>query len=97
MGGTLTGNPSDPQLVWLVDGRGNRIDISWPPGFAVVFAPDAILFDGRRSVVARAGNLLDVNVDPASHAGTIADPYPANQFNAGDVANEVCYPPPASP
>jgi hypothetical protein len=89
--GKLQGNPEDPQLVWLVSPSGRRIDVLWPPGFAVTFEPTLLLYDSHGTVIARAGDTIDINTDPARHAGTNTDPYKANDFNGG------CYAPMASP
>lgn len=89
--GTLQGNASDPKLVWLIASTGNRIDVLWPPGFAVQFEPRMTLLDSAGAAVAHGGDRIDINTDPASHVGTGSDPFLASQFNEG------CYAPPASP
>jgi hypothetical protein len=93
--GTLRGDPADPRGVWLESPTGHRIDVVWPPGFAVRFQPAAAVYDGKRTNVARAGNRMEINTDPAGHAGSAEDPYPADQFNTGDPTLETCYAPPA--
>ena len=79
--GHLHGDPEDKQLVWLVTDAGLRIDILWPPGFSVRFEPRLELLDDTGALVGISGQRLDINTDPSSHAGTVEDPFPANQFD----------------
>jgi hypothetical protein len=89
--GTLSGNVSDPTFVWLSSPSGQRFDVLWPPGFAVLFEPRLTLLDASGAAVAHGGDRIDINTHPARHAGTASDPYLASQFNEG------CYAPPVTP
>jgi hypothetical protein len=53
---TLTGDPSDPRLAWLVGSDGRRIDVIWPPGYSARFTPRLEVLDEQGSVVMRDGS-----------------------------------------
>jgi hypothetical protein len=53
---TLTGDPSDPRLAWLVAEQGQRIEIVWPPGYTARFAPRVEVLDAKGLVVFRDGD-----------------------------------------
>jgi hypothetical protein len=73
--GTLAGDPSDPERIWLVGPEG-RISVIWPTGFTLVFAPESTLYDEAGRLFAKAGDAIDLGqVRRSSHAGTPADPY----------------------
>lgn len=85
--GTLTGDRSDPERVWLV-GRSGRISIIWPAGFTLVFAPGATLYDERGGLFAQAGDTIGLDqIHAGSHAGTPADPYLAAGLISATSAN----------
>jgi hypothetical protein len=52
-GWTITGSPSDPQVVWLVSGDGTRMatKLVWPPGYRARFNPDLQILDANGLVV----------------------------------------------
>jgi len=77
--GVLIGQASaPPQYVWLRSDGGESVYIAWPSGFTVRFAPEAQLLDEAGQVFAKAGDRIELpSVDPAAHAGTKDDPYPA--------------------
>lgn len=83
--GVLVGDVADPRLVWLVDTRGQRLEIVWPVGFAVDFR-DRRIIDDAGDEFARLGTglvLTDVRAD--DYDGTAEDPYPI-----GGIVNERC-------
>ena len=53
---TLTGNPSDPRIAWLVASTGRRIDIMWPPGYTARFEPLLEVLNADGTVVFREGS-----------------------------------------
>jgi hypothetical protein len=85
--GTLAGDRSDPERVWLV-GPSGRISVVWPAGYTLVFEPEAALYDGAGRIFARAGDTVDLGqVWVTSHAGTPADPYLAAGLIGAGPAN----------
>jgi hypothetical protein len=85
--GTLHGDPSDPERIWLESGS-RRLSVVWPPGFTVRFEPDAVLYDERGVDVARHGEDVELGATAESVAGTFADPYISNCWMFGRI-----YPP----
>ncbi len=78
--GVLRGDPNDPQeAVWLEGQAGTRLSIVWPAGFTASFEPNVVLRDERGTVVAVAGDRVELaQVAPLEHAGTFGDPYLAS-------------------
>jgi hypothetical protein len=89
--GALAGDPTDPQLVWIVAPNGQRLDVRWPPGFAVRFEPRLELVSDKGVLVGLGGQRIEINADPSAHAGSPEDPFVANQING------ACYAPVAGP
>jgi hypothetical protein len=86
--GTLAGDRSDPEHVWLVGSSGGRISVTWPAGFTLVFAPEATLYDQTGQLFARAGDTIDLGqIRVSSHAGTPADPYLVAGLISASAAN----------
>jgi hypothetical protein len=56
--GRLTGTSTDPWRVWLVTGGGARLDVVWPAGFRVGFAPDAQVYGSDPTFIAREGETV---------------------------------------
>jgi hypothetical protein len=54
---TLTGDPSDPKVVWLATPSGRR-DVLFPPGFTARFTPRLEVLNGNGDVVAREGTVV---------------------------------------
>ena len=54
----ITGNPSDPRLVWLVGLQGDRTDVIWPPGYTARFTPRVEVLDQEGAVVYRDGDAV---------------------------------------
>jgi hypothetical protein len=73
--GALEGDSADPAKVWLRTRDGARLDIAWPAGFFVRFEPEAVLYDASNEVVARTGEIILLQVELGSAAGTVDDPY----------------------
>jgi len=88
--GQLAGDPGDPrEPVWLERADGTRLSVVWPAGFSVRFEPEAILYDERGRVVARAGDTVTLSQVPVAGAGgSFDDPY----FAAGILFDGGCYP-----
>ncbi len=85
--GTLAGDRSDPERIWLV-GSSERISVIWPAGFTLVFAPEATLYDERGGLFAQAGDTVSLDqVHLRSHVGTLADPYLAAGLISAISAN----------
>jgi hypothetical protein len=55
---TLAGDPSDPRIAWLTASGGQRIDITWPPGYTARFAPDLVVLDASGTIVFREGSTV---------------------------------------
>jgi hypothetical protein len=76
----LEGRSDDTtESVWLRANDGRKLSVVWPAGFTVSFDPDAVLWNDRGAMVARATDvvhLMDVHFDDAS--GTFDDPYIAH-------------------
>lgn len=88
--GSLAGDPTDLERVWLVASDGRRLSVVWPRGFTVRFEPIAVLYDEAAGAVARAGDVVEFGqVNFGEHQGTVADPY----FARGLVFRG-CYPRP---
>lgn len=84
--GTLTGDPDDPERVWLTDGTKRRLSVVWPEGFRVTFEPGAVMHNEEGRAVARAGDTVELSsVPPNSADGTPSDPYIASCYLFGGV------------
>lgn len=102
--GTLEGDPeesTDP--VWLAGPSGQRLSIVWPEGFTARFTPSVELLDERGTLVASAGDVVILQVDPDEAGGSFADPYVASGIMlagpdldpndpAAGIAFQGCYP-----
>ena len=53
---TLTGDPGDPRVAWLIGRGGDRIDVVWPAGFRARFSPLIEILDPSGTVVLRDGD-----------------------------------------
>ena len=57
---TVAGDPADPRMVWLVpEDIGLRIDVVWPAGYRVRFAPRLEVLNAQDVVWLRAGDAVD--------------------------------------
>ncbi len=56
---TLTGDPMDPRVTWLLDEGGRRQDIVWPPGFTARFTPELEVLDASGAIVFSDGDEID--------------------------------------
>jgi hypothetical protein len=59
LGGTLAGSPTDPRVAWVVDSKGRRHEVVWPPGFTARFDTKLAVLDASGKVVYRAGDTID--------------------------------------
>jgi hypothetical protein len=73
--GTLDGQASASDPVWLVAPDGHRMIVVWPAGFTIRFDPWLELFNDRGGVVARRGDTLELGNRISEAAGTHDDPY----------------------
>jgi hypothetical protein len=55
LSGTLTGDPKDPRVAWLVY-DGQRRDVVFPSGYTARFDPQLEILDGSGQIVGRAGD-----------------------------------------
>ena len=53
---TITGDPSDSRIAWLIVGTGQRKDVLWPPGYRARFDPQLQILDQNGRVVLREGD-----------------------------------------
>lgn len=54
---TLSGDPNDPRLAWLVQaGTQRRVDVVWPAGYRARFVPAIEVLDAGGNVVMTAGD-----------------------------------------
>jgi hypothetical protein len=56
---TLTGDPTDPRVAWLIGTDGRRQEIVWPPGLTARFDPELQVLDRSGAIVFRAGDHID--------------------------------------
>ena len=73
--------------VWLEDAGDSRIIVFWPRGFSARLEPVVELIDWSNQVIARGGDVVDLNLHPSEAAGTPEDPYVPIWVNG------VCYAP----
>ncbi len=83
--GLLHGDVADPRLVWLVDNRGERLEVVWPVGFTVDFAGSRVIDDAGVEFARLGSRLLLTEVRAGDYDGTAEDPYPI-----GGIVNERC-------
>jgi hypothetical protein len=83
--GTLLGDAADPRLVWLVDNRGQRLEIVWPLGYTVDFRERRVLDDAGIEFARLGSRLLLSDVRVGDYDGTADDPYPV-----GGIVGERC-------
>lgn len=53
---TLTGDPQDPRIAWLLFQGKERREAIWPPGFTARFVPKIEVLDASGQVVLREGD-----------------------------------------
>jgi hypothetical protein len=56
LNGHVTGDLADARVAWLVDDRGGRRDIVWPPGYSARFTPKLEILDEKGVVAFRDGD-----------------------------------------
>jgi hypothetical protein len=86
--GILDGQAGARDPIWLRTPDGRQLAVVWPEGFNVRFEPAAVLRDEKGTVVALAGQRVELGqVRPESHAGSFEDPYIAS-----GILFKRCYP-----
>ena len=55
---SLHGDAADPHVAWLVNDLGNRIDVTWPPGYRARFTPEIEVLDANGVVVLKEGDAI---------------------------------------
>lgn len=83
--GVLLGDAADPRLVWLVDNRGQRLEVVWPPGYSVDFRERRVIDDAGIGFARLGSRLVLGDVRVSDYAGTADDPYPV-----GGVVKKRC-------
>jgi hypothetical protein len=83
--GTLLGDAADPRLVWLVDNRGQRLEIVWPLGYTVDFRERRVIDDAGIEFARLGSRLVLSHVRVNDYDGTADDPYPV-----GGIVRERC-------
>jgi hypothetical protein len=78
--GRLEGDAgATPFSTWLVAADGRPVYVMWPRGFTARFEPSLELIDSRNEVIARRGEIIDLNmnwnVNPDLATGTRESPY----------------------
>lgn len=66
----IHGSPDDARLTWATDrATGERLELLWPIGYSVTFAPALTVLNEQGRVVAHEGDLLIGSCidDPADH------------------------------
>ncbi len=64
---TLTGDPADPRLAWLVTSDGVRRDVIWPPRYSARFSPHLEVLDESGRVVFRDGSTIGAGCVRGDH------------------------------
>lgn len=100
LAGALPGD--GPNVFWLDAPDGSELLIVWPEGFEARFDPTLVIYDQTGGVVARAGDVVMLQVSRQDAAGTADDPYFASgillagSFAVDDISTGVvfngCYP-----
>jgi len=74
--GTLRGDPSDAELLWLEAPDGSRRSVVWPATVRLQFTPAAEIYDNTGAFIAQDGDVMTFGQIPVgSAAGTHDDPY----------------------
>lgn len=83
--GTLEGDASAREPIWLRSADARRLSVVWPQGFTVKFEPAAVLYNDHGVAVAGAGQSVELSqVRLGTHAGTFDDPYIASGVVFGE-------------
>lgn len=83
--GVLLGDAADPRLVWLLDNRGQRLEVVWPLGYSVDFRDGRVLDDAGIEFARLGSRLVLGDVRVNAYAGTADDPYPV-----GGIVKDRC-------
>jgi hypothetical protein len=82
----LHGDPTRMPAVWLESGdNGEILAVRWPPGFSARFEPRLVIYDARRSAVARDGDIL---TDAGGYPSGNGHPIGLFSFNGVDYPCE---------
>lgn len=68
----LAGDPDAEPHVWAVGPGGERVEVTWPPGFKSVFWPELLVLDEASKTVGHAND--DLLTPPASFEGLLVCP-----------------------
>jgi hypothetical protein len=89
--GRLEGDAAGtPFSTWLVAADGRLVYVKWPRGFTARFEPSLELIDSRNEVIARRGEIIDLNMNwnvaPELGNGASSSPYRPIWVNDGCYA-----------